>query len=1007
MNKYLFSLCICYLFYGQASYAQFGSFDIHSRHYKRDQGLSSNHINSTLIGRSGQVFFLSENNLGIFKNQQIHNEQISPTFSNKGFNRALEDNMGNLWLSENEQWYSDFQALRVRVYKPRSHEFLALSDYIHKKLQVYAVAVDPADGQVYIGTRDGDLYQFDARTKHLTFMGNFGASFLKITGVSQDCIFITIGTDAQCILLNKKGKRINERKFQNAYLHANLKMLEQEFIVVQPFKKPEVEIFNASFTRIAKLRFPDYGYIYQVYYDPVNQFIILNNGHSLRFYDKNFKFLFDKTWTYQIHHVAIDKAGNYFISSDNGIHIHRYNDVKIKTFLHNEKADESVSNISCRGIQKLNEDEFLVNTNNYRQLIDLRSGKVSQLHGFMNEQNLRDRFVLSVLKDAKGNLIFGDDHLVKTNLSARKDYNLKDFPKTKIWCIKDYKDGYLLGLENNGIQYFDLSNHKLSAWNWCLSSFEKSTIYDFDITDNELIVASDAGLHSIINEKEIRQLEFPDHTDRACFDISEIDTNRMFCATSAGIWLLDKRSKKLSLFSKESNAASHKFLAAYQTKNGVWASSEAGVWHFNDAGKLLKIYTETDGLSSNECNRISHLHDENDLLYFGGVNGVNVLNPSDFSQEPVATYAIKIDSLFSYAKGKQSRKWLNFREPEISLNRSETAIRLTLDYNDFNYFCPKNYYYRTKNGIDESWRSIASNELTLENLPNGITELEVKVVSCQDFVNEQILVIRIIRPQALYQLWYFWLSVFLLFAAIGFFINFLNNRRLKLRNIVLQQKVDEQTRDLRESLKLKERLLGILAHDVRYPTQSFYDISKKLRYLIKKRDFERMLQLGEETEAKSRKVLWLIDELVYWVKNSGQTKKVNSQTTQIVELQPLVNQLLETYQDEITQKRLRVTVDLGTPTLETDPGLMLIILRNTFFNAIIHSASDSEVFIRSAEIQHKGQVEIINRKSNEETSSLGAGIGMSLIDAIISDTGITIETFFEESTDLFKTIIRM
>ena len=403
---------------------------------------------------------------------------------------------------------------------------------------------------------------------------------------------------------------MSERTFQESFLHANLKMQDQEFMVVQPQQKPEIEIFNDSFTRIAKLRFSDYGYIYQVYYDSVNQFVVLNDGHSLRFYDKNFKFLFDKAWSFQIHHVAIDRAGNYFISTDNGIHIFRYNDVKIKTFLKNDKADESVSNISCRGILKINNDEFIVNTNNYRQLINLRSGKVNQLHGFINEKDLRDRFVLSGLKDAKGNLIFGDDHLVRTSLSARKDYDLKDFSQTKIWCIKEYNDGYLLGLENSGIQFFDLTNHKLSAWNWCLSSFEKSTIYDFDITDNEIIVASDAGLHRIMHEKEISQFKFPDHTDRACFDVSEIDTNRLFCSTSAGIWLFDKRSEKFSLFSKEPNAATHKFLSAYQTRNGVWASSEAGVWHFNDAGKLLKIYTETDGLSSNECNRISHLHDE-------------------------------------------------------------------------------------------------------------------------------------------------------------------------------------------------------------------------------------------------------------------------------------------------------------------------------------------------------------------------------------------------------------
>ena len=122
---------------------------MHKTHINQSDGLATRHTNSTFIAENQEVYILSENKLGLLKNHLVKNEVISSTFSNKGFNRALEDNLGNLWLSENVQWYSDFEALRVLIYKPKSHEFVTLSDYINKNLSVYSLAVDPVDSQVY------------------------------------------------------------------------------------------------------------------------------------------------------------------------------------------------------------------------------------------------------------------------------------------------------------------------------------------------------------------------------------------------------------------------------------------------------------------------------------------------------------------------------------------------------------------------------------------------------------------------------------------------------------------------------------------------------------------------------------------------------------------------------------------------------------------------------------------------------------------------------------------
>jgi signal transduction histidine kinase len=270
-------------------------------------------------------------------------------------------------------------------------------------------------------------------------------------------------------------------------------------------------------------------------------------------------------------------------------------------------------------------------------------------------------------------------------------------------------------------------------------------------------------------------------------------------------------------------------------------------------------------------------------------------------------------------------------------------------------------------------------------------------VSCDNFTEARIQKLTINRKKPLYLEWYFWPIILIILVLLVWGVIKYSTYQLKLRNEILQRKVDEQTHSLQQSLTLKETLLSLLVHDVRYPVQSFYDLSKKLAYLTKKNDHERLFLLGKETETKSRKVLWLIDELVYWVKSTNKSWNLNLQESNLGEM---LSQIFDIYADELKEKSLSFDIINTDTKAEVDHGLLIIILRNLLFNAIVYARPLSVIKVSIITTGSKYLIQIENQKENENrTLNNGLGLGLTLLLPLLEKANITLDK--EENDDIF------
>ncbi len=972
------------------------------KHLTTADGLSDSHVNTTFIDSQNKVWLLTNNKIGLLENGKITNFEFANAYSNKGFNAAIEDAEGNFWLTENFEWYYPFNVQRCVIFNPINKLSVSVEKYIHKNIPIHSIIADH-NRQIYISTKTGQIYRFDLTTKQLQLLATLSKKPIKllyagtkgiIAGIEQDS-----KKDTQLIQLNSDGKVMSQENLQSKFVRSILEFDNRLFYVLTGEGFLELKAFGGML--IKRFAVSKDSYLSNIRYDKSKDFLVVNQGNALDFFNKDLILLKKEKFDFLVHDVVSDNKGNLFLTTNNGVHVIRLIEQKIKTFLKNNQPDKINDNYSCRAILKIDQENLLVNTNKRRQIINLKTGTIRALHDFGNQTGTDYRFVLSVLKDRDGDLLFGENALVKTDLKQNKDITLCRLDSTKIWSIAQYKDGFLLGLEKKGIIYFDKKSKQTKQYTKIDPTLKNSIIYDFFVVnENDVLVASEAGLYRFRNNEIFEKVKFPKETNTqmTCFSIKKDkkQANQLLIASISGIWIYDLVKQSASPFIQDLDFQSRKYLSAYRTNNGVWASSDDGIWHFDDKGILLKIYTETDGLTTKECNRLSHHQDNDDILYFGGINGLNMLNPADFSSKKEKQFDIKIDAIYTFEGLSKNRELNNYDGSVLDLSRNESSVELILSYEDFKYDCTKKYYYRSDKSVVSEWLPLTDRTLLLNNIDHGTTNVEIRVVSCDNFTEARIQKLTINRQKPLYLEWYFFPIISVFIGLLVWGVIKYSTYQLRMRNELLQKKVDEQTHSLKESLTLKETLLSLLVHDVRYPIQSFYDISKKLAYLTQKNDQERLLLLGKETENKSRKVLWLIDELVYWVKSTNKNWELNFSERNLGEL---LRQIFDIYADELKEKSLTFEIINAETNAKIDYSLLVIILRNLLFNSIVHSKPQSQIKILITETKSNYFLEIENQRGDKNRMlHEGLGLGLTLLLPLLEKARIKLDKLESEET---------
>ncbi len=434
-------------------------------------------------------------------------------------------------------------------------------------------------------------------------------------------------------------------------------------------------------------------------------------------------------------------------------------------------------------------------------------------------------------------------------------------PGKEIWCLLEDQSGRLWMGSNDGLLRYDPARNE---WKHYPARAGDSTALGHPIVralwlsgDSSLWIGTYGGLYRLpLGGEAEKQGRFTRHAGHHIGALWEYPRGYLWLGTfGEGLNLLEMATGRVHQWTRLQGLPSDYILGIrHDDLGGLWVSTISGLARLvihdllpPQAGQPLKIrvFTQGDGLQSNEFNAGAVHRDKAGYLYFGGVEGLNRFHPAALIENeplfpPLITGVRVFDRPITQAvvSHKMKRLVLSHRENSLSISFSSLA-----------FHNPAGIRYRFRLvGAQERWSEISgTNQCTYSALAPGNYRFEVMAVSRDGQQYSEITTLEIILVPAFWQtLWFRLLLVALVVAGAWEFFRYRLRKERELQRTRAQIAADlhDEVASSLASIRLYSEVIARQLKDHHAQTR---EILKRIRY-----------QAQDVTESIAE-IIWSVD----------------------------------------------------------------------------------------------------------------------------------------------------
>ncbi|WP_165022897.1 hybrid sensor histidine kinase/response regulator transcription factor [Dysgonomonas sp. ZJ279] len=469
-----------------------------------------------------------------------------------------------------------------------------------------------------------------------------------------------------------------------------------------------------------------------------------------------------------------------------------------------------------------------------------------------------------------------------------------------------------------------------------------------------------------------------------------------FSTDRGGICVYNKKSKSFKSYSIKDGLPDDVAYKILEDKNyDLWFGTNLGLVRFNPETEQVKVFTQNEGLLSNQFNYKSSLVSSSGKLYFGCMEGLIAFKPEEFKQNefipPVYITKLSIfnKEIVPNADGSPLQKSIIHTDRiELPFNQAN----IILDFVSLSYTAPQaNMYAYKMENIDADWIYTNNNHsASYAKLPPGKYIFKVKGTNNDGLWSggETLLEIEILPPWWASNIAYFVYLV--LFISICYFGLKISLKKYRKRSNEKQKLFEiEKERELYEA---KVDFFTDIAHEIRTPVTLINGPLESIMEMdITDPNIKRNLKIIEQN---TNHLLHLINQLLDFRKVDSRKFSLNLRSTDINEL---LKTVISRFQQQSVSSKKTIKVH---PFPEehisaiADRDCLDKVLNNLLSNAIKYSEHLIEIFLSEDETYFT--VEVSNdgilipeelkekifepffqvKSDRRETS--GSGIGLSL-----------------------------
>lgn len=487
-----------------------------------------------------------------------------------------------------------------------------------------------------------------------------------------------------------------------------------------------------------------------------------------------------------------------------------------------------------------------------------------------------------------------------------------------------------------------------------------------------------------------------------------IDHKGRLWVGQSGLYLFDTAKNNFKIYTTETGLGTEFIKSIEEDATGnFWISGSNGLIKFNPTTLKFNKYNTADGLQGQEFEANASLKAKNGYLYFGGVNGFNVFNPSAIVGN-LYIPPVYITGLQLFNKIVEPNTPNSPLSADISVTKSITLSHeqstIALYFAALNYTAAENNKYSYKlEGFDPNWYSTTERKAAYTNLQPGKYTFIVRAANNDGLWNLTGTSLVIVINPPFWATWWFrvLVAVITLFSAYQI-LRFKKNLDLR--------KIEENKREEMHQLQLQ--FFTNISHEFRTPlslilgplellldkgqsaTRQYYEVmyrnANRLLLLINElMDFRKVESGVLGLKVMPGNINAFIDELAAEFKEAALQKNI---TLNVVLTNDLTNawfdrQVIEKIVLNLINNSLKYTPVNGAVTIEVFNELTAF--RSTFENELVLKnnfragryayirISDNGIGISKDSIQH-----LFERYYRTTETHLGSGIGLAFVKSL-------------------------
>lgn len=255
------------------------------------------------------------------------------------------------------------------------------------------------------------------------------------------------------------------------------------------------------------------------------------------------------------------------------------------------------------------------------------------------------------------------------------------------------------------------------------------------------------------------------------FTIKEGQNGWLYLGTTGGgLNIYNPKTGAVKVFDKKDGLPNNTIAGIEQIdENRFLLGTEFGLSLFDEKNETFYNFLEEDGITNNEFNRLSSFKDENEIYYFGGLNGINSFQVEDLKVEPPLKPVITKFYKYDRKNSEEISQYNNF-QTEQNFVIPPKALYFGFEYVLPDFANPETHLYSTwLEGYEPDWTDWkAQNNIQFGILPPGNYTLHLKAKNAKNTISQSIH-LPILINDYFYKSWWFITGAILLFGALIYF----------------------------------------------------------------------------------------------------------------------------------------------------------------------------------------------------------------------------------------------